>query len=243
MRFAFLLPVLWLATTPPAHSQQTQGATFGNVIQLSGGTPSDVVLDELRGRLYLVNSNTNLVLIFDYAANKIVGSIPVGKTPLAGAISMDANWLYITCSGSSSLNVIDLSQNRVMQSVLLPSQPQGVEVGGNGQVLISMIGTGVVSGVPQGTLAMFDQTRTGGQQLMPVAVPALPSTPVPLPATTLPRPVYTFTGRSRFGRGSAEPHGVGPVFGAVDGAGRFAVHGRVHHVRHRHPGDRGAAEQ
>lgn len=194
-RFALMLPALWLAMMPSAHSQQTQGATFGDVIQLPGGTPSDVVLDEMRGRLYLINNNTNLVYIFDYTANKVVGSIPVGKTPLAGAISMDGNWLYVTCSGSSSLNVIDLSQNRVAQSVLLPSQPQGVEVGGNGQVLISMIGTGVVSGVPQGTLAMFDQTRTGGQQLLPVAVPALPTTPVPLPVTTLPRPVYTFTGR------------------------------------------------
>ena len=39
---------------------QTTGATFGSVINL-GGTPSDVVLDEARGRIYSVNSSANRV--------------------------------------------------------------------------------------------------------------------------------------------------------------------------------------
>src|SRR5690348_12905105 len=42
-------------------AQTSQGATFGDVVRLPGGTPSDIVLDEQRHRLYLVNNNTNLV--------------------------------------------------------------------------------------------------------------------------------------------------------------------------------------
>ena len=185
-----------------ARAQQTTGATFGDVIQLSGGTPSDIVLDEQRQRLYLVNNSTSMVYIYDYANNNLAGAIGVGKSPVAAALSMDGKWLYVTsgatptqtASGSPLLNVIDLSQNRVTQTVVLASIPQGVEVGNDGRVLISMLGTGVVSGIPQGTLAVFDPNLSAGQQLLPVVVPALPTTPAPLPPTTFTRPTKIFTG-------------------------------------------------
>ena len=178
-----------------ARAQQATGATFGNVIQLAGGTPSDIVLDESRHLLYLVNNTTNLVYIFDYTSNQIVGSITVGANPLAGAMSMDSRYLYVTSAGTSSLNMIDLNADRVIQTVLLPSAPQGVEVGADGRVLVSMNGTGVVSGVPQGTLAIFDPTQTGSAQLQQVVVPALPTTPAPIPAPILPRPITTFASK------------------------------------------------
>jgi YVTN family beta-propeller protein len=110
-------------------------------------------------------------------------------------MSMDGAWLYVTNNASSSLSVIDLARTMVTQTVLLPSRPEGVEVGLDGRVLISMVGTGLVSGVPQGTLATFDPRQTEGQQLTLVSVPALPSTPAPLPPLTLPRPVTTFRGK------------------------------------------------
>src|SRR5207248_308747 len=110
-------------------------------------------------------------------------------------ISMDGNWLYVTNSGNTSLSVIDLTQGHVVQTVLLPSAPQGVEVGADGRALISMVGAGVVAGIPQGTMAVFDRTQTAAQQLQTVSVPALPTTPAPLPAPTLTRPQVTFTGR------------------------------------------------
>ncbi|HEV2444278.1 MAG TPA: beta-propeller fold lactonase family protein, partial [Candidatus Sulfopaludibacter sp.] len=180
--------------------QQATGATFGTVIALPGGTPSDLVLDEQRHVVYLVNNKTNQVDILDYTipsgSSQIVGHIPVGKTPLAGAMSMDGNWLYVSNRGSSSLSVIDLSQRQVVQNVLLTSAPQGVEVGNDGRVLISMNGTGVVGGVAQGTLSVFDRTLATGQQVQPVSVPALPSTPVGIPANPgSTRPVTTFSSK------------------------------------------------
>jgi len=198
-----LLAVLTAALALPfAASAQTTGATFGDVIPLSGGTPSDIVLDEYRHQVYLVSNNTSVVNIFDYAAGRVTGSIPVGRSPIAAAMSMDGAFLYVTsgatplqaASGSPLLNVIDLSQNRVIQSVVLPSIPQGVEVGNDGRALVAMLGSGVVNGVPQNTLLVFDRTLTSGQQLIPVTVPALPSTPTPLPAPTLGRPTKIFTG-------------------------------------------------
>ncbi|MGO9261952.1 MAG: hypothetical protein ACLQU1_37460 [Bryobacteraceae bacterium] len=182
----------------PAQAQTAVGSTFGDVVSLQGGTPSDVVLDQLRHVLYLINNTTSQVLIFDYTTDQIVGTIPVGKSPIAGAISMDSAWLYVTsgatptqtASGSPLLNVIDLSQNAVVASVVLPSTPQGVEVGADGRALVSMLGTSATTGV----LSIYDQTQSTGQQLQSVTVPALPSAPAPLPPTTLTRPVRTFSG-------------------------------------------------
>jgi YVTN family beta-propeller protein len=189
----------WLALAAPyarlGMAQVTGGtaATFGSVIALTGGTPSDIVLDESRHYLYLVNNNTNAVYVLDYATNQVVNTIGVGSTPLAAAISMDNAWLYVTCSGNSTLNVINLNQMSVTQTVSLASAPQGVEVGNDGRVLISAAGTGVVSGVPQGTLLLYDPSN---QSVGSVIVPALPSTPATLPAPTLPtKPQTTFTSK------------------------------------------------
>lgn len=184
-----------LAAAPVACAQQAKASTFGDVIQLASGTPSDVVLDESRHLLYLVSNTGNQVNVLDYSSNRIVANIPVGSGPLAGAISMDGNWLYVTSAGTATLNQIDLSSQRVVRTVLLPSAPQGVEVGSDGRVLVSMNGTGVVSGVPQGTLAIFDPSESGSAQLQTVPVPELPAMPSPIPTPTLPRPITTFASK------------------------------------------------
>ncbi len=194
-RLALTALLLGLAAAPVASAQQAKAATFGDVIQLPSGTPSDVVLDESRRLLYLVNNTASQVNVLDYTSNRIVGTIPVGSGPLAAAMSMDGSWLYVTSAGTATLNQIDLNSRRVNQTVLLPSAPQGVEVGSDGRVLVSMNGTGVVSGVPQGTLAIYDPTQTGSAQVQTVPVPALPSMPAPIPAPTLPRPITTFASK------------------------------------------------
>lgn len=183
-----------LAWAPAGLAQTSGTATFGKVIQLSGGTPSDMVLDESRHLLYLVSNTLNQVQIFDYVARQVVGTIAVGNTPLAAAMSMDNRWLYVTNNASSTLSVIDLTQDRLTQTVLLPSKPQGVEVGVDGRVLVAMQGS-IVSGVPTGTLSLFDATLTGSQQLLPVNVPALPSTPTTLPAPSAQLPSTTFSSK------------------------------------------------
>lgn len=170
---------------------QSVGATFGEVIQL-GGTPSDIVLDETRGRIYLVNTSANRVDIFDYHEKRVVGSYPVGLQPFAAAISMDAGYLYVTNNGGSTLSVIDLDLEIVTQTVTLPARPEGVEVGADGRVLISTQGTG--AGNLNNTLLIFDQTQTQQNQVQPVQFPPPPPTPTGAPAV-LARPVTTFRGK------------------------------------------------
>ena len=120
---------------------QTTGATFGDVIKL-GYTPSDVVLDESRGRLYLVNSAANRVDVYNYNQNAMMGSIKVGTLPFAAAMSMDSSFLYVTNNSNSTLSVIDLRGGigSVSNSITLAAKPEGVEVGNDGRVLISTPG-------------------------------------------------------------------------------------------------------
>src|SRR5690349_15781471 len=83
------------------------GNTFGIVNPLSG-TPSDLLLDEGRGLLYLVNSNANRVDVYDYVNRKQNGPIAVGTFPLSAAISPDGKYMYVSNTQSTTLSVVDL---------------------------------------------------------------------------------------------------------------------------------------
>ncbi len=171
------------------HAQVTQqAATFGQIINL-GYTPSDVVLDESRSMLYLVNTNSNRVDIVSTASQKLVKSILVGTTPLAAAMSMDNSTLYVTNSGVSTVSIIDRLQfNAVTQTVALPAKPQGVAVGGDGRALVSTLST-------TQSLIILDKSQAAGQELIPVQTPPTPSTPTQIGSTTVVRPTLAWNSK------------------------------------------------
>jgi DNA-binding beta-propeller fold protein YncE len=170
---------------------QSVGATFGEVIPL-GGTPSDLVLDESRGRIYVINTAGNRVDIYDYLEKNVVGSFSVGLQPFAGAVSLDSKYLYVTNNAASTLSVIDLDLGLVSQTVTLPARPEGVEVGADGRALISTQGTGVAN--LNNTLLIFDRTQTSTNQVQPVQFPPPPPSPAGVPAIFT-RPVTNFRGK------------------------------------------------
>src|SRR5213596_811959 len=111
-------------------SVTSYGATFGTVTVALGA--ADLVLDQPRGRLYLINSNLNRVQVYSIAQRTFLASITTGSQPLAGAMSPDGKFLYVTCYSQASLNVIDLDRSTVTRRVALPANPEGVAVGVNG---------------------------------------------------------------------------------------------------------------
>jgi len=178
-----------LALRSPA---QTGGATFGEVIPL-GGTPSDVVLDESRMRLYLVNQNANRIDIYDYAARRVIGQIQAGSRPVAAAMSPDNRFLYVTNNQTASLSVIDLATASTVRGVSLPAAPEGVEVGFDGRVLITTQGTADANNV--NSLVLYDPNQSAAQQVTAVSFPPPPPTPTPLSTVTIGRPSTTFRGK------------------------------------------------
>ena len=174
-----------VCVTPGA--AQSISATFGQVVAL-GGTPSDLVLDESRQRIYLINNAANRVDVFAIGGNSVIRSVNVGRIPLAGAMSMDNAFLYVTNQQDSSVSIIDLNSLSVTQTVSLPAAPQGIEIGADGRALVSTAGT--TGGA--NTLLIVDRTQAAGNAVTSVVTPPPPSTPTPLPPTTLTRPDTTF---------------------------------------------------
>ena len=93
-RYGVLALGLWLSPGARLHAQQAVGATFGDVIQLQGGTPSDIVLDELRHQLYLVSNTTSQVIVFDYTSNQVVARI-ADREDAAGGRDVDGRHLPV----------------------------------------------------------------------------------------------------------------------------------------------------
>ena len=189
---AILLPFLLISPLVLQVSAQSVGATFGDVIRL-GGSPSDVVIDEARGNLYLLNAAANRVDIYDYLGKRVIGSIATGRLPVAAAMSMAGDFLYVSNNQSSSLSVIDLRSKTVTQTVLLTAKPEGVAVGNDGRVLITTEGTSSTDQI--NSLLIFDPAQTQSQQLTPVAFAPPPPTPAPISPVVLPRPQTTFRGK------------------------------------------------
>jgi YVTN family beta-propeller protein len=183
---AIALAAALISAAPFRLDAQTTSATFGQVISL-GGTPSDIVLDESRHVLYLVNEGGNRIDIVGTSTNAVSGNIPLGtgSGPLAAAMSPDNAYLYVTNGTSNTVSVIDLSGGTVIQTVSVPAQPQGIAVGADGRALISSTNT-------TNPLLVFDRSQATTNQLTPVLTPPPPSTPTPLPPQTLTRPTTTF---------------------------------------------------
>ncbi len=169
---------------------QTAIATFGTRIPASGSL-LDLVLDEARGRLYLVNYANNRVDVYSIPQQQFLPSYTVGSQPVSAAMSPDAQFLYVTNFASSTLSVIDLNLDAVINHVSLPAQPEGVAVGADGRVLITTLGnTGGAN-----SLLRFDPRQTGTAQLTAVPVPPAPPAPPPLTGTLPGRPFLSFRGR------------------------------------------------
>src|SRR5712692_7620287 len=169
LRLSILLSLLGLSS---------YGATFGTVTAALGA--ADIVLDQPRGRLYLVNSNLNRVQVYSIAQRTFLASITTGTQPLSGAMSPDGKFLYVTCHDQSSLNVIDLDRSTVTRRVSLPANPEGVAVGVDGRALITTIGTG--QGNQFNTFLVYDPNASVGAEISVVLVtPTAPAAPISPP--------------------------------------------------------------
>ncbi len=147
-----------------------------------------MVLDESRGNLYLVNTNSNRIDVVSTSTQKLVKSITVGTTPLAAAMSSDNTTLYVTNSGVSTVSIIDLTQMAIAQTVAMPAKPQGIAVGGDGRALVSTLSTTT-------SLLILDKSQASGQELLTVATPPTASTPTQIGSTTVTRPTLAWNSK------------------------------------------------
>jgi YVTN family beta-propeller protein len=186
--------LLLAAMVRHAGAQSTAIGTFGEIRTL-GETPSDVVLDELRGMLYLVRSSANRVDVYDYVNKRLLNPISVGTFPVSAAMSPDGGTLYVTNATSTSVSIVNLANNQVVNTLSLPVRPEGVAVGNDGRVLITTQGTGTNNQLQ--TLLLYDPRQDAALQLTAIAHPASISTANVNQNVFLGRPITPFPGRLR----------------------------------------------
>jgi DNA-binding beta-propeller fold protein YncE len=192
VRFLLVFFGTFLVLTPGLRAQTS--ATFGQVIAL-GEIPSDIVLDESRQRLYLVNTTGNRIDVYDYAGQSVIGSVAVGNRPLGAAMSADNAFLYVANHDDSTLSVITLNSSSfgaVSATISLPADPQGVETELSGRVLICTDGSG--TGNAANTLLIYDATQPSSSQVQAIAFPPTAATP-PTLAPVVGKPTTAVNGR------------------------------------------------
>src|SRR5215831_9842683 len=121
-------------------------ATFGTVVPIVGGA-ADIVLDEPRQRLYLVNSSLNQIQIYltNVTPPRLQTSIRICNQPTSAVLSQDNTLLYVTCYSDSSLAVLNINATTPTTArppLTLPASPEGIALGGDGKIVITTIGTG-----------------------------------------------------------------------------------------------------
>ena len=155
-------------------------ATFGSEVPLVGGA-SDLVLDESRGRIYLVNTSQSRIEVYSIAQRRFLAPVRTDATPLSAAISRNNKLLYVASYDGSSLNTIDLETLAILNRVSLPVRPEGIAVGGDERVLISTIGSG--AGNAQNVLLIYDPNAATSSSISAVDLappaPQLPQLPPP----------------------------------------------------------------
>jgi len=152
------------------------GATFGTVVPHTQPI-ADLVLDEARKRIYLVDTYSSQVDVYNTASNPpaLVATIDTSATPLAAAMSRSGKFLYVACYTASTLDIIDLTSASFSRtSVSLGANPEGVAVGYNELVLITTIGTGT----GQAVLTTYNPSASGSSALQAIVVaPTAPGAP------------------------------------------------------------------
>jgi hypothetical protein len=84
----------------------------------------DLLVDELRGRVYLANSGYNRIEVFDMRRQRFLDPIPVGQLPLQMALATDSQTLYVANSGGESISIVDLDLGKTIGDVEFPPIPR-----------------------------------------------------------------------------------------------------------------------
>ena len=113
-----LIPLLGRAAGPfqAAQGSDVQTASVGQI-------PTDIVLDEAGGKLYVANFGSGTVSVLDAATLTMLGEIKVGANPNALAIHPARHRVYVLNQGSDTLSVINTETDRAEATVRVGRRP------------------------------------------------------------------------------------------------------------------------
>ena len=157
------------------------GATFGKVVAI-GGQAADLVLDEVRGVLYVADFTANRIDVVSLTTKTVKTSINLSPgQPSSISISPDDRWLIVAQYGASStgsqtnaFSLIDLTNNYARTTFALGNAPLGVAFGIDNKALI----------VTTNEFFLFDPA-VGSTQLLET-IPQVATNAIPQPPASFP---------------------------------------------------------
>lgn len=105
------------------------------------------------GRLYVADNQAHTITVIDENSGHSIATIVVGKVPLPPLrIDETTNYVYVVCSSSQEVDVIDGKTNRVIAHPLVPPYPEGVDIStSTGRIYVANEGTKEDGGRPYDT--------------------------------------------------------------------------------------------
>ena len=75
---------------------------------------------------YVADANNNTVTVIDTASNTIAATVPVGRSPVAVAITPSRAFLYVANAGDNTVSVVATATNTVIAAVPVGTVPFGM---------------------------------------------------------------------------------------------------------------------
>lgn len=94
------------------------------VMVLGSGARADSAQAHINA--YVANANNNTVAVIDTASNTIVATVPVGRAPVAVAITPNRAFLYVANASDNKVSVVDTATNTVVAAVPVGTIPFGM---------------------------------------------------------------------------------------------------------------------
>jgi YVTN family beta-propeller protein len=79
-------------------------------------------------RIYVANSGSNTIYVFDADTGVLLTDIALGYTPFGVAVNPQNNGIYVTNLGSQFFSVIDGSTNSISIPIAVPEFPSGASI-------------------------------------------------------------------------------------------------------------------
>jgi YVTN family beta-propeller protein len=137
-----------------------------------GTAPYDVAFDSYNKRLYVANSSTNNITVYDSINYLIIGTISVGTFPNAVEFDSENNRVYVANRNSANVTIIDTLTNTITGTVSVGTFPVGLNYDSvNNRVYVACQTSNQVSVIDTTTLtnsATFSTSTPRGLAYDPV---------------------------------------------------------------------------
>jgi YVTN family beta-propeller protein len=100
-----------------------------------GDDPYGIAANPAGTRIYVVNSNSNDVTVFDASSNAAVATFAVGQGPVWALASPDGARLYVTNYTDQNVSVIDTADYSLKASISVPQAPFALALNPSGSRL------------------------------------------------------------------------------------------------------------